>query len=164
VEWPDFLVDLATLEWTIAQVFDGPGVEGQRLLGPEELRSVPTGRFAEARLVPVPCLRLLAFRYPVNAYYSAARESTEVPVPAPGAERVALLRRDFVVRRYPLDEVQHALLREIVCGRTLGDALAAAAGASGLDDDALAGELRAWFRLWAAEGFFQAVELPTASG
>src|SRR5258707_9350668 len=27
-EWPDFLIDLATLERTFSEVFDGPGVEG----------------------------------------------------------------------------------------------------------------------------------------
>jgi len=57
VGWPDFLIDLATFEWTIAKVFDGPGAEGLALLMPEVLQSFPAERFAEARLVPVPCLR-----------------------------------------------------------------------------------------------------------
>ena len=26
--WPDFLIDLVNLEWTISDVFDGPGIEG----------------------------------------------------------------------------------------------------------------------------------------
>ena len=30
--WPDFLIDLATLELAIAKVFDGPGAEGEPLL------------------------------------------------------------------------------------------------------------------------------------
>ena len=160
VDWPDFLIDLATLEWTIAKVFDGPGVEGQSLLTPELLQSFPAERFAEARLVPVVCLRLLTFRYPVNAYFTAARqaeEGEEIPVPEAAEERVAILRRDFVVRRYPLTAPQHALLQAIRNGATVGEAIAASAGASELDDDALAAELRAWFRFWCAEGFFQAV-------
>jgi hypothetical protein len=160
VDWPDFLIDLATLEWTIAKVFDGPGVEGQSLLAPEALQAFPAERFAEARLVPVVCLRLLAFRYPVNAYYTAARQAgdeEEIPVPEPATERVAVLRRDFVVRRYPLSPSQYALLQEVQNGATVGEAIAAAAAASDLDDDALAGALRAWFRFWSAEGFFQAV-------
>src|SRR6185295_18062458 len=110
VSWPDFLIDLANLEWTIAKVFDGPGVEGQPLLTPEALQSFPAERFAEARLEPVVCLRLLSFRYPVNAYYTAARnagEGEEAPLPGLAAERVAILRRDYVVRRYPLSEPQY---------------------------------------------------------
>jgi hypothetical protein len=160
VSWPDFLIDLATLEWNINKVFDGPGVEFQPLLTAEALQAFPAERFAEARLVPVPCLRLLAFRYPVNAYYTAARqaeEGEEVPVPDPAPEHVALSRRDFVVRRYPLDPPQHALLEQILAGATVGEALAAAAEASHLDDEALAVQLQAWFRLWTAEGLFQSI-------
>jgi len=160
VDWPDFLIDLATLEWTIAKVFDGPGVEGQSLLAPEALQAFPPERFAEVRLTTVVCLRLLSFRYPVNAYFTAARqaaEGEEVPIPEPAAERVAILRRDFVVRRYPLTPPQHALLQAIQGGSTVREAIAAAAAASDLDDDALAAGLRSWFRFWSAEGFFQSV-------
>jgi hypothetical protein len=74
--WPDFIIDLAALEWTYNEVFDGPGAEGQRLLGAEQLRSVPPERWPEARLVPVPCLRVLALRYPVHTYYTAVRRMT----------------------------------------------------------------------------------------
>ena len=156
--WPDFLIDLATLEWNIHQVFDGPGVEFQPLLTAETLRSFPAERFAEARLVPVPCLRLLAFRYPVNAYYTAARADEEVPMPDPAPELVALSRREFVVRRYPLNPPQYALLEKILAGATVGEAITAAVEvADGLDDDALAAGLQSWFRLWVAEGFFQAI-------
>ncbi|HVR12109.1 MAG TPA: DNA-binding domain-containing protein, partial [Thermoanaerobaculia bacterium] len=63
--WPDFLIDLATLELAIAEVFDGPGAEGEPLLAPADLLALEAGgRFAAARLAPVPCLRLLRFRYP----------------------------------------------------------------------------------------------------
>ena len=108
--------------------------------------------------MPVVCLRLLSFRYPVNAYFTAARqaeEGEEVPIPEPAAEQVAILRRDYVVRRYPLTAPQHALLQAIQAGSTVGEAIAAAAAASDLDDDALATALRSWFRFWSAEGFFQ---------
>ena len=161
--WPDFLIDLATLEWNIHQVFDGPGVEFQPLMTAEALQAFPAERFADSRLVPVPCLRLLAFRYPVNAYYTAARaaeEVKEVPLPDAEPEWVALSRREFVVRRYGLDPPRYALLEKILAGATVGEAIAAAAeaaDASGLDDDALAAGLQEWFRLWVAEGFFQSI-------
>lgn len=160
VSWPDFLIDLATLEWTLNKVFDGPGVEFQPLLTAEALQAFPPESFADARLVPVPCLRLLTFRYPVNAYYTAARhaeEGEEVAVPDPEEERIALSRRDFVVRRYPLDAAQYALLEKILADETVGEALAAAAEVSGLDDEGLGDAFQAWFRFWVAEGFFQSI-------
>jgi hypothetical protein len=160
VGWPDFLIDLATFEWTIAKVFDGPGAEGLTLLTPEALQAFPAERFAEARLVPVPCLRVLAFRFPVNAYYTAARRMEEgeaIPIPEPGEEHVAVTRRDFIVRRYPLTPPQYALLDAILAGATVGEAIAAAAAVTDLDDEAFAAELRSWFRFWVAEGFFVSV-------
>jgi hypothetical protein len=160
-DWADFFVDLATLEWAIAQVFDGPGVEGQPLLSPADLLAVPAERFASMRLVPVACLRLLAFRFPVNDHFTAVRragEGGEAPLLPPArTEHLALLRRDFVVRRYPVQAAQCALLQAIQGGASVGEAIAVAAEESGLDDEHLAAELRVWFRFWAAEGFFQAV-------
>ena len=160
VSWPDFLIDLAHLELTIAKVFDGPGNEGEPLLTADDLRALAPEDFAAARLVPAASLRLLACRYPVNAYYTAVRHAAageEVPLPEPGEERVAILRRDFVVRRYALTRPQHALLAAVLAGAPVAAALAAAGAASELEDEALAAELQAWFRLWTAEGFFQAV-------
>lgn len=162
VDWPDFLIDLSTLEWTIAKVFDGPGVEGQDLLRPESLQAFLPERFAESRIVPVVCLRLLAFRYPVSTYYTAVRRNAEKglePIPEPKAERVAVFRRDFVVRRYPLTEPQLALLEKLQAGATVGEAIAAASAGTDLDDNSLAGHLQAWFRFWAAEGFFASVSI-----
>lgn len=158
-DWPDFLVDLARLEWNLAKVFDGPGVEGRTLLTHGDLQGLAPERFASARLVPVVCLRLLAFRYPVNAYYTAVRHAEEgeaVPIPDPAEELVALLRRDFVVRRYTLSRPQHALLEAVLAGAPVSRAIEAAA-TSQVDDDTLAAELQAWFRFWTAEGFFQAL-------
>jgi len=81
--WPDFLIDLATLELAIAEVFDGPGAEGEPLLAPADLLArQAAGDFAATRLAPVPCLRLLRFRYPVNAFYSAMRARRPVESPA----------------------------------------------------------------------------------
>ena len=161
--WSDFLFDLATLEWTIARVFDGPGIEHERVLAPEDLQALPAERFGEAQLIPVVCLRLLTFRYPVNAYYTAARraeENEQVPIPDPSDEHVAIARRDYVVRRHTLTAPQRVLLEVLQTGATVAQAISAAAEISPMEDDELADELQSWFRLWAAECFFQAVVLP----
>jgi hypothetical protein len=183
--WPDFLIDLATLELAIAEVFDGPGAEGELLLAPADLLARRAGGdFAKARLAPVPCLRLLRFGHPVNAFYSSARamrsrqpvESPEIldaraapgpasadgadgadlPIPDPGEEHVALSRTDYVVRRYSLTPFEAAVLGALVAGATVGEAIAGAAAASELPDDELAAQLDAAFRRWTAAGFFRA--------
>lgn len=96
----------------------------------------------------------------MSAYYTAARragEGEEIPIPDPKPEWVALIRRDFIVRRYPLSLPQFVLLAALQNGATVAAAIAAAAEVSDLDDDTLATELRSWFELWAAEGFFNRV-------
>jgi hypothetical protein len=175
--WPDFLIDLATLELAIAEVFDGLGAEGEPLLAPADLLARRAGGdFAKARLAAVPCLRLLRFGYPVNAFYSSARamrsrqpaESPEIldaraetaaadlPIPDPGEEHVALSRTDYVVRRYPLTPFEAAVLAALLAGAAVGDAIAGAAAASELPDDELAAQLDAAFRRWTTSGFFRA--------
>jgi hypothetical protein len=187
--WPDFLIDLATLELAIAEVFDGPGAEGEPLLAPADLLARQAGGdFAATRLAPVPCLRLLRFRYPVNAFYSSAMamrarrpvespelldaragpeaasaddaDAADLPLPDPGEEHIALSRTDYVVRRYPLTPFESAVLAALIAGATVGDAIAGAAAASGLSDDELAAQLDAAFRRWTAAGFFRAAASP----
>jgi len=159
-DWPDFLIDLAQLEWVIYDVFDGPGVEGQPLLRADELLNIPVERWPEAQLEPVPCLQLLRTRFPVNDYYTQLRKAKEnefVPFPSSQESFVALSRRDFVVRRYNLSPTEFDLLRAIKEGQPIGRAIECAALASNENVEQLASNLRLWFRNWTAEGFFQAV-------
>jgi hypothetical protein len=158
--WPQFLIDLATLETTFNQVFDGPGTEGARLLGAEQLRAVPTERLPDARLVCVECLRLLALRYPVHAYFTAVRRKEEAEFPAPAETFLAVTRRHFVVHHYELSRPAYELLSALLAGRPIGEAIQRAAEAAGPEVEHLAANLRRWFYDWAAEGFFRGLELP----
>jgi hypothetical protein len=156
--WPDFLIDLAWLELTYNEVFDGPGVEGQPLLEVERVRSVPPERWPDARLVPVPCLRLLALRHPVHKYFRAVRRKKQPAIPQPAETFLAVTRREYVVRRYELSRLQYVLLAALTAGHSVGQAIDKTASAAGPDLDRLAVHLHAWFRDWTAEGFFQAIE------
>jgi hypothetical protein len=155
--WPDFLVDLATLEWTVSEVFDAPGDEGEPLLDSAGLRAVPEGRWPEARLVLARSLRLLALRYPVQEYFAAVRRQQAPLPPAPGDTFLAVTRRDYVVRHHALTRTEYEVLRVLADGRPLAEALGLAARTADADLDALAGNLRDWFQAWAARGYFRAV-------
>ncbi len=157
LEWPDFLIDLVTLEWAFTLVFDGPGVEGEPLLSIERIGSVAPELWPSARLELVPCFRMLALRFPVNAFYAAARRGESPPMPPPARSWVAITRRDYVVRRHDLSEPQFALLTAIANGETVGAAIEQAASVPGADLDDLATELGRWFSDWTANGFFRAI-------
>ncbi len=160
LNWADFLIDLATLELTFGAVFDGPGVEGKELLGVEQLQGLEPEQWLQARLVPVPCLRLLPVRFPVNKYYRAVRRHREPAIPQPKPTFLAVTRRQFIVRHYEFPRLQYVLLGALVSGQTVGDALQTTADAAGPLLSRLPGLLHKWFRNWTAEGFFLAIETP----
>lgn len=158
--WLDFLADLARLEWNIAEVFDGPGVENQPLLEREQLVSIPADRWPAARLRAVPCLRLLQFDFPIDAYYRALRDGQETGPPEPSETFVAITRRDYVVRHYRLTPPQHAILTGLLAGEPVAEAVMRGAElVSDAEFDAFAGDLQSWFARWSADGFFMTVEV-----
>ncbi|MBI1367101.1 MAG: hypothetical protein GC162_00455 [Planctomycetes bacterium] len=161
----DLLIDLTRLEWTIEQVFDGPGIEHLRTLTAHDLAVISRERFAACRLVPAACLRLMRFSYPVNAYYTAVRRAVQeehVGVPAePGVEFAAITRQDYIVRRFVLTAPQYRLLTCLCDGQTVGHALEAAGEIYPGDDEQFATDLHRWFDQWTAAQFF--LRIQTAS-
>lgn len=163
-DWPDFLIDLARLEWAIDDVFDGPGSEGQPPLAAEQLqvqlRELDARQWSAARLLMNPSLRLLAFRFPVNDYYTALRwggDEDPPPLPSPEPSWLALTRRAFVVRRHALTLPQYELLAALVTGQTISAALESIVANGHVSIEALAAELRQWFSDWTAAGFFAGI-------
>jgi hypothetical protein len=159
--WPDFMIDLARLERSYSEVFDGPGAERLTLLGAADLQHLSPESWVEARLLPVPCLRLLSLRYPVHEYATAVREKREPDFPDPKPTRLAISRINYVVRRWTLTRVQFELLEALIAGQTVGAAIeraATLAAESGESIDRLADNLRDWFAEWSSAGFFRTIE------
>jgi hypothetical protein len=160
--WSDFLIDLATYELTVSEVFDGPGTEADAPLDAGRLAQVPAELWPDARLTPAPCLRLLTLRFPVHRYYATVRQQRDEPPPAPAPTHLAVSRRDYVVRHHELAPAELAILEGLMAGQPVGQAIARALDTAGDDPDELAGRVEGWFRRWTAEGFFRAVVPPGA--
>lgn len=159
--WPDFLIDLATLERTYAEVFDGPGPEDLPTLRPKDVQAVPPEQISQIRLIPVPSLRLLELSFPVHEYVTAVRRQQAPEIPKPAETLLVITRRDYVVRRGTVSRAEYTLLQAILKGSTLGESIAAAADSiSDRHDDELAAHLSEWFQHWSAAGWFHRVELP----
>lgn len=155
--WSEFLVELATLERVYSEIFDGPGVEGQKLLNPGELAAISSDDWIQARLVPVCCLRLIELRFPVHNYLAALKLKEEPSLPQPVETYLAVTRHDYSIRRIPLSRPQFRLLAALASGMPVGNAIAQAAQESDGSVDEFAGSLRNWFAGWTAEGFFQSI-------
>lgn len=161
LSWPDFMIDLARLERCYSEVFDGPGAERLKLLGADELREISPDAWVHARLLVVPCLRLLSVRFPVHEYATAVREKQQPDLPDAEPTWLAISRIKYVVRRWTLNRVQFELLSALVDGETVGAAIERAASLaveSGDSLDSLAANLRDWFAEWSSAGFFQGIE------
>ncbi|MFN7965001.1 MAG: DNA-binding domain-containing protein [Acidobacteriota bacterium] len=157
-QWPEFLVDLAGLEWALDGVFDGPGVEQQTVVDAAAVAGLDAARLLDARLETVPCLRLMAFRFPVSEYYDAARQAPddeELEIPEAKPSWLALTRRDYVVRRLTLSQPQFELLSALHAGNTVAAAIERAAAAVHWDDEQLAASLSNWFHTFTTAPLFQ---------
>lgn len=157
-DWIDFLVDLSTLERTYSDVFDGPGEEDLPLMTADRLRGIPPGDWEHLRLQPAPSLQLLELRFPAHEYASAVRRGEEATIPAPLPTRLAINRREYIVRRRTLDPLPFDLLgrlmRGVPLGRAIGESLDTVADPPGNLTDVI----EAWFRTWTAAGYFVGVE------
>lgn len=150
-QWPDFIIDLATLERAFIETYDGPGTEGQKILRADDVSESAEDALRAARLTPAPCLRLLAFRYPVAAYFHAVRSGQEPERPPPARTYLALTRRDFQVYFHDLAAPHYEILSALATQQPVGAAFAQPDFAMPFD------EARRLLRQWAANGFFAGI-------
>lgn len=155
--WAQFLVDLATVERVQSEVFDGPGIEGLPHLTTAEFSRVPAEEWPGKRLRIAPCLRLLRLDFPIPDYLLAVRHDVDAPLPAALPTYVAVTRRNYLIRRIPLELGEYQLLTRLVEGATIGDAVAATAEQTD-DLQALEQSIPRWFQAWTVDGFFIGIE------
>ena len=76
---------------------------------------------------------------------------------------LVITRREYVVRRGAVSRAEFQLLRAIIGGNTLGQAIAIAAEEipDGSDEE-FAANLSKWFQHWAGAGWFLRVEVPNS--
>jgi hypothetical protein len=152
-----FCHDLARLELAVSQVFDA---EEAPSLTADEVAAVPPDAWEGAVLQPIPALRVLTLRYPVNAYLSSVREDRhDHPPTRQRASFVAIYRRDYAIYRKDIQAAAHDLLADLVAGRTLGEAITAATARPGRRAPSEE-ELFGWFRGWIGSGLFRSVRAP----
>ena len=154
-DFADFLIDLAILERTYSEVFDGPGPEQTPPLKPGDLEGLSVEQFADSRLILHDCVRLLTLRFPVHEYATAVRHGEDSDFPEARPTLLVVTRRDFIVRRFEVSPVQFALLAALQRGSSVGEALFAIRPHDDADLSQLATDLRRWFGEWASAPLFQ---------
>lgn len=167
VRWSSFLVELATVERLLLEVYDGPGLEQRPSPDRNALMAIAFERFDVLRPVPAPCLRLLDLDFPVHHHLEIVRRRKQrtsggepLAIPYPEPTHLAICRREFRVVLHPLEPLQYALL-EILDGHlTLDRAVRSVVG----EGEPLSwGLVRRWLADWVEAGFFVSLEADGAS-
>ncbi len=143
-----FVCELARVELAMTQVVDETETP---VLEVETIAKVPGEAWPSARLQPVAALRLLALRYPVNAYLNAIWDGGPVPKLLRKNTWLAISRRNYVLIRTDMRRPAFETLSALAAGKTLGEAI----GNRRISEK----NIFAWFRDWAGAGVFQSVAL-----
>ena len=151
-DWADFLIDLARLERTYAEVFDGPGEEGTPAFDVESVRTLAPSEWESLRLKTTTSLRMLSLRFPVHEYFSAVRRRESPEMPPPRDVTLAISRKEYIVQRREVTTVQATLLAALQAGEPLGGALERAVAEEGTSAADLVASVQAWFREWTRAG------------
>jgi hypothetical protein len=159
-DFADFVIDLARLERTYNDVFDGPGPERSSTLQASDLSGLTAGEFANCRIQFHSCVRLLELRFPVHEYASAVRRGAEISPPDARPVLLGITRRDYIVRRFELTRLQFQLLNSLRNQSTIGQALSACCSDPELDALPLRANLQQWFYEWAAAPLFASLDRP----
>jgi hypothetical protein len=155
---PEFLSDrpaardLARVEVAMSEVFDAEGVAPLR---PSDFSRIAPEKLAGSRLSFVPAFRLLELDHAANPVIDAVRREREsVPRLKRTRSWMAVYRKEFQVWRVDLQESAHAALAALYRGRTVSQAVAAAARTWTGTPAGLQSQIRRWFGEWVSEGFF----------
>ncbi len=148
-----FAQALVVLENAVCQMADGAETEA---LTPAHLAGLTPETLMASRLYPRAALSLLAFDYPVDAYFTAVKEGAPIAAPAPHPEHLAVFRHEDTVWRMALEEKEFALLSKLFAGVNVGDAIAALQNERSLSETALMTDLSNWFARWMRNGLLAA--------
>lgn len=147
-----FLRDLAKLELAMTQVFDEAEAEA---LPADAIASIAPEEVADARIIPIPALRLIALDYDANEAFQAFRDE-EPMKPRRQKSWLAVHRRDYGVYRMPLTREAFTFLESLAGRETIGNAIEAFHARFRRFPEQ--SELFTWFRDWSAAGLFTAIE------
>jgi hypothetical protein len=148
-----FLRDLAKLELAMTQVFDEAEAEP---LPADAIASIAPEQIADARIIPIPALRLVSLDYEANEAFQAWREERAIK-PRRQKTYVAVHRRDYGVFRMPLSREAFTFLGSLMAKETIGAAIGTFEHQFRRLPEQQ--ELFTWFRDWSAAGLFAAFEI-----
>jgi hypothetical protein len=143
------LADLARYELSLDEALDLPL---EAAIGEEQIGRVPADLWEEARLLPLPSLRILRLAHDAPAAHAELEAKRRVPLPRKRLTLLAVWRDRAGVRSLALPRRGLALLERLTEGRTLSGAIASLPSASPR-------AIGRWLAEWTGEGLFAGISL-----
>jgi hypothetical protein len=158
------LRDVARVEMAMSRIFDAAEVP---VLSAEDFARLPPQDWQRARIRTIQAVELLELDHAVNPMITAVR--SEQPLPEVRRQRswVVVYRKKYAVWRWDLSGPQFVLLRALLDGKTMLEAIGAAAQIWRGGDEELETGIFRWFQEFVYEEIFSAVEdveLPRRKG
>jgi hypothetical protein len=100
-DWPDFMIELAQLEYALLQIFDAETNDNQ---------PYATETTADEKLHMAPIFHLFAFRFPTAHYLQAVHRDENPTLPFEAATYLAVTRKNFQLGLFHLNPLQHQFL------------------------------------------------------
>ncbi|MEO6026146.1 MAG: DNA-binding domain-containing protein [Candidatus Binatia bacterium] len=115
---PEFLVDLARLEWARLAVFDAPDAP---LLEIDALRRIPPDEWTTLRLSLVPAVVTLDAAWPVHEIWQAVETALPSSEIRPSTTHLRVWRQGDQVFQVSMDAAERIALAAVVTGDTFAD-------------------------------------------
>jgi hypothetical protein len=141
-----FAADLARLEWAMVEVLHAPASPPFPV---ERLEAIPLDERRKMRLEKSTTLRFLEFGHPVNRHLNRVKNGEAPAIPARAWSATAVYRAGYTIWRMDFTPAMADVLKALLEGRTLEDALATLEEAPVVE-----GDVMAWFKAWIEGGFF----------
>ena len=146
---PQFLADLARLEWARVEVFDAPDAEPLRL---SDLESLPASGWPTLRLRPIPACLVIDCVWPVHEIWAAAADLSwrHASADRPEATTIRVWREGWSVSHAAMGDLERQVFPLLEVAEPF--AQLCAAGDGGLEPGAAAREVGRLLMRWLEDG------------
>ncbi len=143
-----FIHEVSVLETAISRVFD---YDETKTLQQSDLEGYDPEGFMSASLLPRKALKLFAFSYPVNSFYTAYINDTDMDIPSKEPSYLAVYRHNDEMWRLDLEEREYLVLSSLFSGISVGESLSATLPEDEID------AIGPWFSRWISNGLLSKI-------
>jgi len=148
------LVDMATLESAIAEVFWLPDSEK---FTPDEFKKITVGQFEKLKLQLCKASSLLGLMHDCEDYLQKFRSENKLSYKLKkNKNHILVYRNSNEVKRHRLTEPEYFILKELNNGSTVMEAIESSLNNKNFAANEIMQNLQDWFATWVKQGFFTA--------